>query len=232
MNGRSGRSGFTLIEVLIAISITAIIATLVWGSFSRTFDSREFVLETQQRYHTVRLALQRMVREISSAFVYDCRQLETPTGEIRYRTLFKVEQEGKSSRITFTSFSHMRMFRDVHESDQNVLSYYVEPDPATPSQLNLMRREKARIDGQPEEGGTTAVLCPDVQWVQVQLWDRQKKEWVDEWDCSQVERLNRLPELVKVELSFVDERGEDMTLSTITPIYVSKPLANFIKPSQ
>jgi general secretion pathway protein J len=125
---RTRKNGFTLVELLIAIGISGIITVLVYGSFARTFDTREFVLQSQERYHTVRVALERMAREISMAFVYDCREVDTPTGERRHKTLFKVEREGKVDRMVFTSFSHMRLFKDVNESDQNVLSYYGDPD--------------------------------------------------------------------------------------------------------
>ena len=120
------RQGFTLAEILIAVAILAIVSTLIYGSFARTFEIREFVGQVQERYHGVRTALERMSREISMAFIYDCRELDTPTGERRLWTTFKVERSGKIDRMVFSSFSHVRLVRDTNESDQNVLSYYGE----------------------------------------------------------------------------------------------------------
>jgi general secretion pathway protein J len=224
--------GFTLVELLIAVGITGIITVLVYGSFARTFDTREFVLQSQERYHTVRVALERMAREISMAFVYDCREVDTPTGERRHKTLFKVEREGKVDRMVFTSFSHLRLFKDVNESDQNVLSYYGEGDPEDSSITNLVRREKTRIDGEPEEGGDALVLCPDIESLHFELWDEDKEEFVEEWDCSQIERLNRLPPMVRITLTVIDEYGEETPLTTTSRIFVNKPLSNWMKPSQ
>jgi general secretion pathway protein J len=231
MKRRGESRGLTLIELLIAVAITAIIGTLVYGSFDRTYQSREFVLRAQERYHTARLALERMSREVASAFVYDCRKLDSPTGEQRQQTLFKVEPEGKVSRMTFTSFSHLRLFRDVRESDQNVVSYYGKPDRRQGRQLNLMRREKTRIDERPEEGGREQVLCPDVLSLQIELWDENKQDWVESWDCSQVERLNTLPRMVRFTLTVLDEYGKELPLRTIARLHLQKPLANFIKRS-
>jgi len=225
-------SGFTLMEVIIALTITAIISAMIYGSFSRTFDSREFVLQAQERYQTVRAALERMSREISMAFIYDCRELDTPTGEHRYRTLFKVEREGKIDHMIFSSFSHLRLFRDAHESDQNILAYFGEPDSEDSSKTNLMRREKTRIDEEPEEGGKAFVLCPHIEELRFELWDETKEDWVDEWDCSQVEQLNRLPNMVRITLSVIDEYGEEIPFTTIARIFTRQPLANWIKPSQ
>jgi general secretion pathway protein J len=232
MSTRRGHSGFTLLEVLIAVAILSIIGTLVWGSFARTFAVRDAVFTMQERYHTIRLALERMSREISMAFVYDCRERDTVTGERRQRSIFKVEQEGHVDRMVFNSFSHLRLYRDARESDQNVLSYYGEDDPNESGKTNLMRKEKARIDGEPEEGGEALVLCPDIESVHFHLWDETKEEWAEEWNCTQVERLNTLPRLVKITLTVLGENGQELPFTTITRIFAQKPLANWIKPSQ
>jgi general secretion pathway protein J len=226
------KSGFTLIELMIALTFLAIITTVIYGSFARSFETREFVMQAQERYHTARVAMDRMAREISMAFIYDCRELDTPTGEQRHRTIFKVEAEGKQDRLVFTSFSHLRLFKDVHESDQNVLSYYGESDPEDSSKTNLMRREKIRIDGEPDEGGKAQVLCRDIETLRFELWDADKEEWRDEWDCSQIERLNQLPRLVRISLTVMDEYDEELILVTTSRIFTNKPLANWMKPSQ
>ena len=47
-------------------------------------------------------------------------------------TAFVGTDSGNGSRIDFTSFSHQRLYRDAHESDQNELSYYIDDDPHNP----------------------------------------------------------------------------------------------------
>ncbi len=234
MNPRRHRctAGFTLAEILIAVAILAIVSSLVYGSFARTFEARDFVGQVQERYHNVRSALERMSREISMAFIYECRELDTPTGERRMWTVFKVEREGKVDRMTFSSFSHLRLVRDVNESDQNIISYYGEDDPDEPALTNLIRREKVRFDGEPEEGGVPMVLCHDVDSLHFELWDETKEEWVEEWDCTQVERQNQIPKLVRITLTITNEHGEEMPFSTTTRIFTTKPLSAWIKPSQ
>ncbi len=224
--------GFTLIEIMIAVAILAIVSSLVYGSFARVFDARELVGRVQERYHNVRSALERMSREISMAFIYDCRELATPTGERRMWTTFKVEREGKIDRMIFDSFSHLRMVRDSNESDQNVITYYGEEDPDDPSVMNIMRKEKVRIDGEPEEGGQAMILCHDVESLHFELWDENKQDWVEEWDCTQVERQNQMPKLVRINLTVTNEQGEEMPFSTISRIFVTKPLSLWMKPSQ
>ena len=218
-------------EVLIAVSILAIVTTLVYGSFSRTFETRAFVAQVQERYHGVRTALERMSREISMAFIYDCRDIDTPTGERRYWTVFKLKDEGDYDRLTFASFSNLRMVRDVNESDQNELSYFTEQDAEESDVTNIMRREKKRIDGEPDQVGPARVLCHDVEKLQFEAWDEENKEWVREWDCTQIERQNRLPKMVRVQLTIENEFGEEMTFSSVSRIFANKPLSAWMKGS-
>jgi len=66
---RRRTSGMTLIEVMVAMALFAAVGALVYGGFAQTSRAKQ-KLETQlDRYHEVRVALERMVREISMAYV-------------------------------------------------------------------------------------------------------------------------------------------------------------------
>src|SRR5690606_22842594 len=56
--------GFTLMELMISIGILAIIAGLVYGSFSPIWQAREEVEAQADRYHAIRLAMERMRRDL------------------------------------------------------------------------------------------------------------------------------------------------------------------------
>jgi len=223
--------GFTLIEVVLAVTLLAMVSTLIYGSFARSFEAIDFVEGSQARYHDVRLALERLARELSMAFIYDCREVDTPTGEDTFRTLFKSERSSNVDRLVFTSFAHLRMVRDANESDQSVLTYYGDDDPEDRDLTDLMRKEKVRIDGEPEEGGQAEILCRGIESLHFEFWDETKIEWVEEWDCSQIERLNQLPKLVRITLTVLDETGKELPLTTITRIFTTKPLSVWMKPS-
>ena len=69
----SRQRGFTLIEVMIAVSIAAIIGALTAGSFQRTYMAKELIESQDARYSAVRLAMTRMSREISMAFLSESK---------------------------------------------------------------------------------------------------------------------------------------------------------------
>jgi general secretion pathway protein J len=220
MAHRSPR-GFTLIELMIAVAITAVLAAMVSGAFSRIAKDREVVEGQDERYASARRALTRMARELSAAFVsdhYDKGRYREPP------TLFR----GRDQEILFTSMSHQRLYQDVKESDQSVLEYALDRDPDHQGEDALFRREKVRIDDDPDHGGRRDVVIDRVTSFRLLYWDRQRKDWVKEWSTRSVEHQNAsqnvLPTRVRVELELKLPDGRTEKLSTEARIALTKQL--------
>ncbi|HEX7489207.1 MAG TPA: prepilin-type N-terminal cleavage/methylation domain-containing protein, partial [Anaeromyxobacteraceae bacterium] len=64
-------AGFTLIEVMIAVGITAVIGVMVMGSFQRTYAAKELTEGQDERFSSARMTLNRLSRELSQAFLSD-----------------------------------------------------------------------------------------------------------------------------------------------------------------
>lgn len=214
---RRRQAGVTLIEVIVAMAILAIVATLMYSGFTQTARNKRRVEDELERYHEVRMGLERMARELSMAFVSD--QLNPDESRIVVRTAFVGKERGGGSRIDFTSFSHQRLYRDAHESDQNELSYYLDDDPEDRSKTVLVRREQNRIDDDPLSGGTAQILIRDVDKFELSYLDPQSQEWTDLWDSTQpAMQFNRLPSQVEIRVTVpnVRGRGKDQTFATRT----------------
>lgn len=210
----------TLLEVLVAVSIMAVMASLVYGSARRQMEARELAGRIEEKYSMVRLTLSRMSREISMAFLSNHISLDKRT-----QTIFKGVNESPINRLTFSSFSHQRLRSDVHESDQNVITYYGKQDKENSSLMNIMRFEKKMIDDKPEEFGEGEVLARGVLGLRFRYYDEEKKEWVDSWDTMGIERGNKLPRYVEIRLTILDENGKELTFVTKTRIEIQKPLS-------
>jgi prepilin-type N-terminal cleavage/methylation domain-containing protein len=63
------QTGFTLIEIMLALALMAFVTSLLWGTFAQTAKVKKRIEEAQDRTHSVRVALMRMSREIEMAFV-------------------------------------------------------------------------------------------------------------------------------------------------------------------
>src|SRR4029078_7574343 len=157
---RARSRGLTLLEVLVSIGILALIATLIYGAFDGMARSRAGLSRIQDRYHQGRGSIARMARELQSAFI----SLPQPTvvGNAVRLTAFIGKNQGSSDRVDFTSFSHKRLGENLHESDQNELSYFMARDPERDDKFDLVRREQKEIDLEPTKGGVINVICEDV----------------------------------------------------------------------
>lgn len=199
MSAARDKQGFTLVEALVAIAVFSIVATIVFGGLSQTMRNRQHVEAQTDRSHVIRVAVERMVRELSSAYV--SIHVNPNPQLVTSRTGFHGRREGRGSRLDFTSFSHRRLYRDAHESDQNEIGYFVTDfrDADGERHHALVRREQNRIDDDPERGGQSQVLVEDVVEFELSYLDPLSMEWRDQWDASGSEQA-RLPAQVKIRL--------------------------------
>jgi general secretion pathway protein J len=224
MKNRLAR-GFTLMEVMVAVGITALMGTVVAMAFQTGINAKDVVETDAERYRMVRVALNRMVREIGSAYVsdrYDLRrfrdQNDRPSNFI-----------GERDKLTFTSFSHQRLYTDVKESDQAVVEYFVDnsSERGQGQRQDLKRRENPNVGERMDRGGTTDVLFEGVKSVEFAYWDSDKKEWDDEWDTRRTERKAILPTRVRITVIAKDETGKEARYTTQARILLNTELPRF-----
>lgn len=209
------KRGFTLIEIILAIAILAIVGTLIYGGFAQTTLNKERIESDMDHYRTVHMALERMAREVSQAFI---STHVNPSLDLRVvNTAFIGEDNGTEDRLDFTSFSHRRLYRDAKESDQNEISYFVTEDPDAPGSRVLARRQQNRIDEDPTRGGKSQILVRGVEEFNVEYFDPQLSEWVEEWASDdRFRQPNRLPTQVRFRLTVTDPTrpGKSQTFGT------------------
>jgi general secretion pathway protein J len=218
----AARRGFTLMEVALAVAILSVMAALTWGSIARTFDAYETVTGIDARYHNVRVAMNRMSRELSMAFLTSARRDKGK--ERMWETIFKAEPASPIAKISFTAFAHQIMRADAKESDQAEIGYFGAPDDDNPRITNLMRREDPRIDRDPDEGGRSYVLAEDIKEFKLRFFDPKDDDWTDTWDTEDSEFAGRLPTIVEITMVIEDENQKELTFVTKTRINLTKEL--------
>lgn len=226
---RAPSRGMTLLEVLVSISILALISTLIFGAFEGMARSRAGLTRIDDRYHQGRGALSRMTRELQSAFL-TLHQPQAITSSVR-TTMFVGTDSGSEDRVDFTSFSHRRLGRNLHESDQNELSFFISRDPERSGKSDLVQREQREVDLDPQHGGVVNVVAEDVAGLDLQYLDPLTCAWQDSWDSSQAAgQFNRLPLQVKIILTLRGGIGErPIRFETKVPLGMQTPL-NFAIP--
>jgi general secretion pathway protein J len=191
--------GFTLLELIVAVTVLAFITMLLYGAFSGMKHTRDGLTRVQDRYREGRTALSRIVRDLQSAYISS--QLPINQSLAVLKTAFMGHQSTPADRIDFNTFTNIRRDRNSHVSDQLEVSYYGEESLETSGTVDLLRRSSQYLDLKPDKGGRIDVIATDIDLFDVSFLDPTTSQWVDSWDTtSATGQQNRLPLQVRVTL--------------------------------
>jgi general secretion pathway protein J len=224
-SGRARAGGFTLIEVLIAISVLALMMLIAWGTATQTMRAKRHFGAIQDRFREARSAMARIVADVEMAYISgnEDRTLND------LRTFFVGESSGEVNELRFSTFAHQRLYADANEGDQTIVRYYPAPDRDDRGKTNLMRRETRRLGNEKPEtlAGEADILFSDVAKLKVSYFDVRANEWKDAWSTASVESQNKLPDRVRIQLTFLDDEEKEITLTTQAKVHVREMLQFF-----
>ena len=210
-------SGFTLVEIMLALALMALLTSLLWGTFAQTAKVKKRIERSQDRTHTVRVALMRMSREIEMAFISAAEQIGTQ----ERRTMFSGLSHTDFDELRFSWFGHIRMRADAAEGDTALVTYFTQNDPDNPLVTNLMRRETKRLEAKDLKliPGETYLLCPAISRLKFAYYDYKQKDWREDWDTTKADGQQYLPTQVRISLTVLDERGMPITFTSIARLH-------------
>jgi general secretion pathway protein J len=208
---------------MIAIAIIAVVTTLIFASFRQTYTTKTTVENNGARYHTVRLALERMAREMSMAYL---SQNEDTFQQDR-RTFFVGTHHGDIDEIRFSMMGHQRLYADANEADTSQVVYYGGRDRNDSRKTNLFRRETRRLANLKPEvaAGESDIVCDDILRLKLDYYDARDKLWREEWSTVAADgQPDRLPNKVKITLTVLDERRVEVPFQTEVRLMLQEPL--------
>jgi general secretion pathway protein J len=215
----------TMIEVIVAIGILAMVAVLIHGVVDSLSRGKKGEGMRSERVHEGREALQRIVRDLSSAYL--SMHVPAVPALMTEKTAFVGRNSTQFDRLDFTAFAHRRTDRDSHESDQAEVGYFVVPDPEVAEKMDLVRREQTPIDIDPLKGGIVDVVAEDIEEFDVRYLDPLTGQWTESWDSMQLTgQPNRLPLAVRVRLVLNGVgAGAPYTYTTKVFLPIQQPLS-------
>ena len=243
-------AGFTLVEVMIAVSILVSLSALMFVTISQVFNAREFFETRAERFQVARNAMGRMTIEIASAYIAgpDHGGEEIPGMEVDQTKLSEEEAAamfarepiqygfiGKDDALHFTSFAHTPTSFGVQTSHHAEIGYFVrsERDPVTDEIVDqLVRREDTSPDDRLERGGTIFVMIPSVEEVEFEYWDPGEVKvgtmeevaegrWVSDWNTTRREHGGRLPTRVRMTITLPPQRDGDEPEPFVTQVEIA-----------
>ena len=185
MTTRRAQRGLTLLEVLVASAILIMVATMIWASFDQTAKLRSRIGYRQENDYLMRTAIGRITRDLRGAYLsLHVNQTQTL---LAATTQFMGSGGGSGgSALDMATFTHRRLRRGSHEGDACEVGYRLaDRRGADRHGMDLLRREQARIDTDPQHGGVLDVLVPNVRRFELKYFDSITGQWVERWDTTQ-----------------------------------------------
>jgi len=187
------RGGFTLVELLIASSMMAVLAAAGYVVFAAGVRSADTVRRVNARVAYAERALAAMAADIRAAVEHDGVRL----------TSLDATYEGKDAdTIDFIAVRTRQAPDDPEASSQCEVGYYIDNDPATEARW-LLRREDSTIDEDALEGGTLTQAGPFVSELNLEFYDGL--EWVSGWEDQE-----RFPLAVRIGIVVVGEALDEL----------------------
>jgi general secretion pathway protein J len=201
------QSGFTLIEVLLALAIFATIAAVVFASFAAVADGVDKGRQSADVYRVGRAAMQRITQEISGAIWYQ----DDP------RTTFLSENnelaEHAADRVRFVTIPYRRFTEKRPEGELCDVAYFLDRN--VQDKVALFRTEDCTLDDDREAGGNKLEMTDLVVGLDVTAYDAEGEH--DAWPPGGGE-AGPLPCYVRVALTLRDAQQYERVFITTTPL--------------
>jgi prepilin-type N-terminal cleavage/methylation domain-containing protein len=208
MMPRPATRGFTLIEVLAAVFLTAVVMTVAIAFYVSLSDSTD---AAAQKARTGRLALaiiDRIARDLEGAYLLSTPAEVDPLFHPWSFIAQSQEGESASDRIHFITRNHRPRNLLGHGSDVAVVTYLLNPDDDGPG-FELLRAvrpgvpDEAEHEFLPADDELFMVVAEHVDRFGLRFMS-EESELLDEWDSTQLEQSGQLPLAVEIELAFLD----------------------------
>lgn len=208
-----GQAGMTLLELMLSLSLISLMMFLAWSTTRGTARIKSGLEETQLRNHEIRVAMARMVADISAAYLSTNENRNDPD----LRTQFVGRDSSSIDELRFSSLVHIPLWADANESEQTLIAYFDERDRDDSSKTNLLRWESRRLSNEKweSEPADIDVLLHNVERVKFEYWDWRENEWTERWDSTSADaERGRLPTRVRITVEVPTQSGK--TLKYVT----------------
>ncbi|HWC50717.1 MAG TPA: type II secretion system protein [Nitrospira sp.] len=183
--------GFTLVEVLLAATLVAVIAAMVFGSLYLSTAAIDGARRAAAREQLLRSTLRIMSEELATA-------VSTPIGPL---IGLNATQDGQpADTLAFNTLGQFRSGESKQDSEMVRIVYTRERD-------RLLRVIRRNIYGVTDESLSQFELATLVRGFNIRYFDVQANAWADEWDGRS---RTSPPSAILIELILTEDGEEEL----------------------
>ncbi|MBI5590537.1 MAG: type II secretion system protein [Deltaproteobacteria bacterium] len=207
--------GFTLLELLIAISMLVIVLTTLYGSYRSILTRNPWIENEIQTQEMARTCLNQMLADLGSAYVVPFSEYKPPQSSDApnpYRMLAENHSTGKKTFpwLSFSSLFHLRL-GDRRQQDIAHIAYYVHP---LPNGAFVLRRSETLYPYPPfKENPADPVLCKDIRSLSYTFYDSKGKDY-QVWDSDSSDYGRETPAAIHITMELEARQGTTLKMET------------------
>src|SRR3989344_1936265 len=215
-SSKSGNSGFTLIEILVATAILAFASMLVYNAILGSFNVNRKLTRESDSYLSLSIAMQAMERDVSQLFspamgVTTPPQDNTPeaywSAPQREDGLRRSRFTGSKEKMSFVAMSNRRLQAEVKESEILRVTYRIVQEKDGSYSVVRVTDADAFAYEKPELGDSEVNGFKVLEKLTVATFGYyrgDKQRWEEQWDSEApyTDDASRFPDIVAIEVQY------------------------------
>ena len=222
------RYGFTLLEILIAIFIFAVVLSIIYSAFlgtSRVINETE---EEAEIYSMARITLDRMLDDLESLYVPQnpAEPTEPDSDKVTGADFVGEDKEldGRpADSLRFMSRAHIVFSEEDRPSGTAAIEYYVkesdDEEEGEEPHFVLFRSDTPELEEVPGKGTGGLVLCEKLVSIDFTYYDAEGDEH-DSWDTTAEAFEGRIPSMVSISLELENTRDPEAPYKFFTTVAI------------
>lgn len=200
-NGRQ-QAGFTIIELLLALSILTSISVFAITMIASQIESRNSLARINEAQHAIDTAMAKIFDDFRH--VYIVQKADLPNANLELRSVKPAlvwRPSGEEGSFYFSTQNYRSVLANTPQSNLAMVGYFKRKE-KDGDRMQLIRRVdtdfKDSID-KPDVGHED-ILVTDLKEFKVTFWDGADFDRED-WDTNSGDSANKLPKMVKLSLT-------------------------------
>lgn len=218
---KDGKSqhGFTLLEIIVAMAIFAIIVSLIFPAYTGTYRNIDTAGKQAEIYQMARIALIRIIEDLESAYIPDASQ-NNQENDNNFTSLLGQNEDldgRRADKIRFYSRSHINFGEALNKGGNAKIAYY--PLLKDDETISLYRSDTPDNIEWPEDETEGWIICEGLYSISFVYRDKEGEPY-DTWDETFMDAAKKFPAIVDITLEFIDEDNPEKPLTFSTAVFI------------
>jgi type II secretion system protein J len=188
-------SGFTLLEILLAIGILTTISAYTISTLSTQIEHRNRLQVRNAAYHSLHVAMARIYDDLRHVYISSTQGTSNAL-----KQAFVWRPGGKLTYFTTQNFNSFQA--DTPQSNLSQVRYSIRDDAKESTRKQLWRTVDTNLTNSIEydDVGMPQLLVDDLALFKVSFWDGMDWSNADDWDTTSSTYKDKLPKMAKIRL--------------------------------